>query len=93
MKISKEIKENKEKKLGIRACFAIVGWLQTDGIRNIDITMQEIQNRIKMVDEVKQEVYTKTDIAKLFVISEREINEGYAILPKIGKIKIIREGK
>lgn len=36
-------------------------------------------------------VYSRTDIAKLYIISEREINQGYALLPGIGKIKIIKE--
>ena len=88
----KKIKEEKENK-GIRACFGIVGWIQTNKLRNIDTIMQEIANRIDMIDEVEQKVYTKTDIAKLFIISEREIMNGAAILPKIGKIKIIMERK
>ncbi len=89
MKMKERRKE--EENTGIRACFAIVGWIRGDGISSIDKILKEINQRIFSIQGVESKVYLKTDIAKLFVISEREISKGEATLPgmkiKIKKIK------
>lgn len=87
MKISK--KRNNE--ATFRASFAIVGWIKTDGIRTTEQVIYDIKRKIFSTEGVETGVYSRTDIAKLFIISEREISQGYAVLPGIGKIKIIRE--
>ena len=52
----------------------------------------DIKRKIFSTEGVETGVYSRTDIAKLFIISEREINQGYATLPGIGRIRIIKEG-
>ena len=91
MKISKVGISKKNNESAFMASFALVGWLMTNGIRTTEQKVHEINRKVFSTEGVVRRVYTRVDITKLFVISEREIYLGYAILPEIGKIKIIRE--
>jgi len=88
IKISNESKKSNE--LTFRVSFALVGWLVTDGIKTAEQKAHEINGKVFSTEGVVSKVYTRFDVAKLFIISEREIYLGHAILPEIGKIKIIR---